>query len=132
MLRHYVCAALALLLLAGLAPAEKKKPVSPRMTAGKIKKIDVKKGVLILTVKKDDEEKEITIKIDEDTKFITSGKNGLKEMSSEDAADADAFKPGTLVQVAKGPDGQLRVLNMPMIKFPRPEFPEAGNMGKIK
>src|SRR6516225_8411779 len=106
MLRHYVCAAVALVLLAGIAPAQKKKPPLARPTMGKIKKIDPKKGVLILTVKKDDEEKEETVKIDEDTKFIAVGKGAKKELNAEEAAKADAFKVGTKVMVLKRPDGE--------------------------
>jgi hypothetical protein len=135
MLRHFLCAALALLLLAGLAPAEKKKAARPRMTVGKIKKIDAKKGTLILLVGEKDEEKEVKIKIDEDTKFIAFSKGKAKEMSSEDAADSDAFKPGTVVRVMKGPEGELHVVAGMTLKVPPPpDFSPGGapERGKIK
>jgi HSP20 family molecular chaperone IbpA len=127
MLRHFACAALALVLLAGAVPAQVTKPARPKATLGKIKKIDAKNGVLILTVKKDEEDKEVTIKLGDEAKFITISQAAKKELSAEEAAKADAFKPGTSVNVFKGPEGEVRVMAGGPLNFPRPE---AGGFGK--
>src|SRR5262249_8576228 len=134
MLRHSVCAALALVLAAGSLPAQPSKPVAPRMTIGKIKEIDPKKGVLTLTVKKGDEEKETKIDIDEDTKFVVLGKGGAKELTAKEAAKAETFKAGTTVHIMKGPEGQIRIMTGVPLDFPHPNFPGPGNfvVGKIK
>jgi hypothetical protein len=78
---------------------------------GTIKKIDAKKGTLTLTVKEKDEEKEVTVKIEKDTRFMVfAGKKGPKNYTGTKGLKAEEFKVGTQVGVFKDQTGKVKAV----------------------
>jgi hypothetical protein len=96
MLRSFVAAGLALLLLVGVTLAEKEKAKEKSaQVKGKIKKVDADKGVLTVTVGKGDEAKDVDFKISDDTKIMGPDRkpleDGLKDKSLRAGADVTIF-----------------------------------------
>jgi Cu/Ag efflux protein CusF len=104
MLRTFVCAAVALVLCAGVALADDAKPAKKKASEvrGTVKKIDAAASTITLTIKNkktpDGMEKEF--KIAEDTKFTVITGEDKKEMSAKDGFKSDALKEGALLTIA--------------------------------
>jgi hypothetical protein len=88
---------------------------------GKVKHIDLKKGVLTLTAKTNGEDKEVAMRFSDDTTFIVVGKEGRKEFTAREAPAAQ-FQKGTTVTVIKDPKGNVKlVISRPAARSPRPD-----------
>jgi len=97
----------------GLVPVKPENPTTdrPPFLNGKVKKIDADKGLLTLTVAEGDEEKDVEIKVTEETRFMAmSATGGKKEFTGKDGLKADQFKKGTKVRVVKDKDGSARMI----------------------
>jgi Cu/Ag efflux protein CusF len=106
MFRYVFGGALALALAAGPAPAADGKP---QVLRGTIKKADAKKNLLTVTVKGQD--KDVEVKVTEDTVFMAGPR---KQYKGKEGLKADAFKAGTVVVVLLGPKGAAqRVMAAP-------------------
>jgi hypothetical protein len=105
MWRQVISGGLALVVLAGLLRAQDKKP---QMIGGIIKKIDVKKNLLIVTVKVMEKDKDTEVKISDGTRFIVSLRSGKKEFKGQDGLKAEEFKAGAPVRVILNADGEAQ------------------------
>jgi transcription antitermination factor NusG len=97
MLRRFVAAGVALLVLVGAALAQKE---SFNQVRGSIKKVDADKGVLTLTVGKGDNAKDVDYKISEQTKIIGGDRKELTD-------GLKGLKAGTAVTLFKDKDDKV-------------------------
>src|SRR5438105_627416 len=128
MLRPVMGGTLVLALVAGLAPAENKKPAG---LAGTVKKVDAKKSLLIGTVKGTDREaqdKYVEVKITDQTRFVAGmGGGARKEFKGKDGLKDDAFKAGSRVMIMLDAKGDARtVMTMPTAYGP----PDGTGLGR--
>jgi hypothetical protein len=87
---------------------------------GKIKEIDLKKGVLTLMVRANGEDREAALRISDDATFIVIDQAGRKEFTPKEAPAAQ-FETGTTVTVIKDPKGNVKlVITRPAARNPRP------------
>jgi len=118
MLRKFVCAAVGLVLVGGVAlaaeeKAEAKKPRG-KLVFGKLLKCDADKGIICVMVKKskDDEGTKMEYKINEDTKFVAGSGGGEKPLTftkgdfGKDEFKAK-FKEGVIVVVILDDEGKI-------------------------
>src|SRR5262249_38077920 len=108
MTRWFISALLAVCCMAVVAAADKR-PFTPKLLTGKIKRIDVEKGSLVLIVRVDeDETKEIDAKILETTRFTFLEKTGKKQLTGKAGLESEQLKVGTYVEIVKDPEGQVQ------------------------
>jgi hypothetical protein len=112
MLRKFVCAAVALVLVTGIALAEEKKGKGGKKrtgTFGKITKIDATMGTLTVLVKKsrEDEGTSTDFTLTKNTKFQVSNGRGKEPtvVTSKDEIK-EKFKEGTRVRLGLDEDGK--------------------------
>jgi hypothetical protein len=102
MLRNLLCAAVALVVVAGTGLAEEKKKTNA--VFGKLVKCDAAKGTICVMVKKskEDEGTKTEYKLTEDTKFLLGR---AKEPVAKDEIK-EKFKEGTMVYVLLDDEGK--------------------------
>jgi hypothetical protein len=99
---------------------------------GKIKKLDADKGVLILTVKGKDEDKDQEIKLTEDVKVMIFTPKARTLDGAAALKEKDLFKPGTTINVMKSPSGSTMLIIGGFPTSPMGTNPAARTSGKIK
>ena len=108
MLRQFACAAVALILCAGLALADDAKPAKKKAgeVKGTVKKIDAAGSTITLTIKnkKNPDGIDKEFKISEDTKFTLVTGDEKKEMSAKDGFKCPALKEGAVISIAADGD----------------------------
>jgi transcription antitermination factor NusG len=122
MLRTFVAAGVALLVLVGATLAEKE---TGTQVKGKVKKVDADKGVLTLTVGTGDEAKDKDYKISDEAKVMGPDRKELKD-------GFKGLKAGTVVTVFTKGDKVMAVMVGALDKFEVGKPIGIGTAGKIK
>jgi hypothetical protein len=102
MLRTCVCAALALVLVAGISLAEEAKAKKGKIVIGKF--VSYKDGTLTINVKKKGEETKMEFKIADETKVVIFAEGEKTELTGKDAQKIGRTKEGTRVAIRLGKD----------------------------
>src|SRR5262249_27381100 len=111
MLRHLLCAALALALSAGALPAddEKKPGKKGETVTGRIKKVDPSAHMIIVTVGETKEPPDRQFILRKDTKFVFYSGAGKKQKAASrlEAYKNEDFKEGARVTVVTDGPGKV-------------------------
>jgi hypothetical protein len=102
---------------------------SRAVVAGKVKKVDADKGILVVTTKKDDKDKDVEIKIDEDTQFRIAGRE--EPLKGKDGLKAKELSEGVNVQVITTGAGKQMVMVGGGLRNPSATTPKL-TVGKVK
>jgi len=110
MVRTVLCAAIALLLTAGLAVAQEKKKA--RGARGVVKKIDAAGSSITVTVKTKDSMEDKEFKIGESVKFVIFKGEEKTELAAKDGFKAAELKEGATVFLALNDKGEVTTVTL--------------------
>lgn len=105
MLRTFVCAAVALVLCAGISLAADKK--KGEAVTGVVKKVDAATGSITVSIKNKKETTEKEFKINDATKVLVISGEDKKELTGKDGLKAEQVKEGAAVVIKCDADGKV-------------------------
>lgn len=112
MVRTIVCAALALLLTAGLVVAQEKKKKKGQFAGGVIKKVDAATSTLTVTTGRKGMQEDKEFKLTADAKFVIITGDKKEELSVKDGFKAEQVKEGTRVRLTLNDKGEVTMVTI--------------------